>query len=286
MAGMRLHGVVRFHRARDTEEARSLLSGYGGRAALLAGGTDVARSPRRDIEGLIDITDAGLSYVKSLDQGGLSLGATTTLGELLDDAHVGAYAGGVFHEALDAYSVPPLRNTATIGGAVVSAHPWADMPTLLVALGAEVRWEDGAQHRAALEDVYGGRFREVFRQAVLTEIRLPRWTGAFAFGKLTRSQADIALVNAVCGIGVEEGRVTWARVAVGATPARGQRLSWAEEALTGAAPGQRLWSEVAAMVSEQLETSDDRRAEGAWRRKAAGSMIARLLARAAERTQG
>ncbi len=286
MAGMRLQGVVRFHRARDTEEARSLLAGYGGRAALLAGGTDVARSPRRDIEGLIDITDAGLSYVAPSDQGGLSIGATTTLGELLDNAHVADHAVGVMREALEAYSVPPLRNTATIGGSVVSAHPWADMPTLLVALGAEVRWEDGARQRAALEDVYAGRFREVFRQAVLTEIRLPRWTGAFAFGKLTRSQADIALVNAVCGVGVEDGRVTWARVAVGAMPARGQRIPWAEEVLTGEMPGPRLWSELAAMVSERLETSDDRRAEGAWRRKAAGSMIARLLARAAERTQG
>ncbi len=219
-----------------------------------------------------------------MESGGLSIGATTTLGELFDDAHVAAYAGGVLHETLATYSVPPLRNTATIGGAVVSAHPWADMPTVLVALGAELRWEDGAQHRAPLEDVYTGRFREVFRQAVLTEIRLPRWTGAFSFSKLTRSAADIAMINAACGLGVEEGRVTWARVAVGAAPARGYRLGWLEEALTGATPGDPLWTEVGAMASERLEASDDRRAEGAWRRKAAGPMIARALARAAERT--
>ncbi|MGB9861497.1 MAG: xanthine dehydrogenase family protein subunit M, partial [Candidatus Bipolaricaulaceae bacterium] len=62
---MRLRGVRRYHWARDVDEALSLLSAYQGKGALLAGGVDLARSPRTDIEGLIDINGLGLSYIRS-----------------------------------------------------------------------------------------------------------------------------------------------------------------------------------------------------------------------------
>ncbi len=280
---MRLQGVIRYHRARDTEEALSLLASYEGKGALLAGGVDLARSPRRDIEGLIDISWTGLSYVDATEQGGLRVGAATTLGALVESEPAGGYAGGVLLEALETFSVAGLRNMATLGGAVVSAHPWADVPTLLVALGAQLRWTDGEEHVGSIEDVYSGAFRTLFRQAVLTEIVLPPHQRGFAFHKLRRSAADVAMLNAACGVGLDQGKVAWARVALGATPARGRRLPWVEELVVGDKPSEALWQEVAAEVCAKLETSDDRRAGGAWRRRAAGPLVARTLAQAAER---
>ncbi len=282
---MRLQGVVRYHRARDTEEALSLLAGYEGRGALLAGGVDVARSPRRDVEGLIDIAGAGLSHVKLTERGGLLLGATVTLTELVESRVAAQYCGGVLVETLSLFSAAPLRNMATLGGAVVSAHPWADVPTLLVALGAELRWTDGMERKGSLEGVYAGAFRELFRNAVLTEVRLPPCDGGFAFYKLRRSAADVAMLNAACGLGVAQGRIAWARIALGATPTRGRRLPWLEELVQGEVPGAELWEEVAAQVRAKLDTGDDRRATGEWRRKAAGPLVARALAQAVERAR-
>ncbi|MFO8034830.1 MAG: FAD binding domain-containing protein [Candidatus Bipolaricaulota bacterium] len=280
---MRLRGVIRYHRARDTEEALSLLASYAGAGHLLAGGVDLARSPRTDIEGLIDITSSGLSGVELSQRGGLHIGAATTLGELVESSTAGRYCGGILPEVLREFSAPPLRNMATLGGAVVSAHPWADVPTLLVALGAEVRWTDGTERTVPLEEVYAGAFRNLFRRAVLTEIRLPPCRGGYAFWKLRRCAADVAMLNAACGIGLREGRVEWAQVGVGATPSRGHRLPWLEELVQGEVPGEGLWEEVSAQVSAKLDTSDDRRVGAKWRRKAAGPLVARTLARAAER---
>jgi len=280
---MRLSGIQRYHFARDVDEALSLLSAYDGRAALLAGGLDLARAARADLEGLIDITGMGLSYVREED-GGLRIGATTTLTEILESRATRRYLQGFLVEVLRQVAVPPLRNQATIGGAVVSAHPWADIPTALSAMGAEARWIDEAgEHRAGVEELWQGAFRKIFRSAVLTEIYLPAWDGGFAFERLTRSAYDIALLNCACGLGMRDGKIAWARVAVGATPRRGRRLPWLEDFLVGNQPGEELWREVRDRVGAQVEVGSDRRASAAWRRKAAGVIVQRALARAAEK---
>jgi CO/xanthine dehydrogenase FAD-binding subunit len=275
--------IKRFHYARDVEEALSLLSAYRGRGAILAGGLDLARSFNPKLEGLIDISGLGLSYVHEQD-GGLRIGATTTLTEVLESRAAREYLGGFLAEVVGQVANPPLRNQATFGGAVASAHPWADLPTALVAVGAEVRWVDQeGEHRARVEELWQGEFRRLLSSAVITEIFLPPWEGAFAFGKLSRNVGDIALLNCACGLGIEDGKVAWARVALGATPRRGRRLLWLEDLLTGEAPGEELWQVVREQVEANVEVGADRRASAAWRRAAAGPLLARTLARAAEK---
>ena len=101
---MRLRGVQRYHWARDLDETLSLLSAYQGKGAILAGGVDLARSPRTDIEGLIDITGIGLSYVRK--ENGLRVGATTTLTEILEHPFAQEYAGGILSETLRKVAYP------------------------------------------------------------------------------------------------------------------------------------------------------------------------------------
>ncbi len=276
---MRLRNVSRFHRARDVKEAVGLLREYDGRAALVAGGVDLARSPRRDIVALIDLMGVGLSGVRAND-GRVGIGTTTTLAEILESSEIGGCAGGVLHRALERFSVAPLRNMATLGGAVASGHAWSDIPTVLLALGAEVCWEGEDEQRVLLEDFYRSSFRGTLRRAVLTEIGVPSWDGAFAFHKLTRSATDIAILNAACGLGIQGGRVTWARVVVGATPYRAERLEAVERCVAGEAPGQELWALAQREVEQHVRVADDSRAGAAWRRKTAGVIVARALAEA------
>jgi aerobic-type carbon monoxide dehydrogenase small subunit (CoxS/CutS family)/CO/xanthine dehydrogenase FAD-binding subunit len=202
---VRLRGVQRYHWARDVDEALSLLSAYQGKGAILAGGVDLARSPRTDIEGLIDITGIGLSYVRK--ENGLQIGATTTLTEILEHPLAQEYAGGILPETLRKVAYPALRNVATLGGAAVSAHPWADIPTLLVALGAQARWQGSREEKATVEELYGREFRKIFRESVLLELFFPAWDGAFAFEKITRNAGDIALLNVCASLGLKDGKI-------------------------------------------------------------------------------
>lgn len=275
-------GIRRFHLARDVEEALSLLSAYGGGGALLAGGVDRLRGPPGQVEGLIDITGIGLSQVGEA-RGGLAVGATTTLTEILENPAASAYVGGILREVLRQVAAPPLRNMATLGGALVSAHPWGDIPTALVALGAEARWKGEKEGKAPAEELYRGEFRGLFRSAVATEILFPPWDGAFAYEKIGRTRYDIALLNACCGVGIRDGVIVWARVAVGARPGRGERLPEVEQALQGREPDDALWSEVEELVKTEIEVGDDRRAGAVWRRHTAGVLVRRSLVRAAEK---
>lgn len=281
---MRLKGIKRFHYARDVDEALSLLSAYGGRGAILAGGLDLARSARTDLEGLIDISRIGLSYVVREDRGGLVIGATATLTEVLESRLAREYLNGFLVEVLRRVAVPSLRNQATFGGAVASAHPWADIPTALVALGAEVRWQDReGRHSRLAEELWKEPFRGILRTAVITEVFLPLWEGTFAFERLTQSAYDVALLNCACGLGIAGNVITWARAVLGATPRRGKRLRWLEEFLVGKEPRPELWEEVKQMAPDKVEVETDRRASEDWRRKVAGPLLARTLARAAAR---
>lgn len=259
-----------------------MLSAYGGEGALLAGGVDLLRSPLGRVTGLIDITRIGLSQVGAA-RGALAVGATTTLTDILKNPAATAYVGGILCEVLRQVAAPPLRNMATIGGALVSAHPWADIPTALVALGAEARWRGEREGKALVEDLYRGDFRKVFRSVVVTEIVFPPWEGAFAYEKVGRTQYDIALLNACCGVGIENGTIRWARIAVGARPERGERLPEVEQASLGREPSDALWREIGALVEERVEVGDDRRASGAWRRGTVASLVSRALRRAAQK---
>ncbi len=273
--------IKRYHYARDVEEALSLLAAYEGRGAVLAGGVDIARGLPREIEGLIDIATAGLSGISAAD-GGIAIGATTTLEEIRTSGTVRGYLGGFLAEVMEHVANWALRNTATLGGAVVSAHPWADIPTALVALGAEVRWRtEERPERAPIEELYGRPFRAIFRRAVLTEIRLPRWDGDFAFEKIARNAGDIALINCACGLGLDaEGKIAWARVAVGATPFRGTRLPGAEGILAGEKPNPDLFAEAGERAAAEAKIGDDIRASAEWRRRVTPVIVRRALERA------
>lgn len=261
-----------------------MLAAYGGGGALLAGGVDLLRVPAGRVEGLVDITGLGLSRIAEA-RGGLAVGATATLTGILESPVVHGYLGGILTEVIREVAVPPLRNMATLGGALVSAHPWADIPTALVALGAEARWRGEKEGKAPVDELYRGEFRGLFRSAVLTEVVLPPWDGAFAYEKVGRVRCDIALLNACCGVGIEDGTIRWARVAVGARPDRGERLPWAEEALIGQKPGLDLLKGIQDLVESRIEVGDDRRAGAAWRRKTAGVLVCRALTRAAGRAE-
>jgi CO/xanthine dehydrogenase FAD-binding subunit len=280
-------GIKRFHYARDVEEALSLLAAYEGRGALLAGGVDLARGLAPEVEGLIDVTTAGLAGI-SADGGGLRVGATTTLEAIRRSQEAQGYLGGFLAKVMGHVATLPLRNMATLGGAVVSAHPWADIPTALVALGAEAVWQnEELTEKASVEELYRRPFRAIFRRALLTEVRFPAWDGAFAFEKVARNAGDIALINCACGLGLDgEGKIAWARVAIGATPHRAKRLTAVEDFLTDEAPSEELWAEAAHKMKTEVEVGDDMRASAEWRRSAAAAIVRRALDRAAKGVTG
>lgn len=94
---------------------------------------------------------------------------------------------------------PQVRHVGTIGGSVAHADPAGDIPTVLLALGAElvVRGPNGETRVVGAADFFRGLFEPDLRSnEVLTEIRVPK-TGrrGWSYVKFHRRAQDWALVG-------------------------------------------------------------------------------------------
>lgn len=101
------------------EQAVRLLGTEPGRSAVLAGGSDLLALMKDGVETpkrLVDVKSvAGMSGVRSTDDGGLRIGALTTLDDLAADAALGWDFPGLA-KAVSRVAGPQIRNVATLGG--------------------------------------------------------------------------------------------------------------------------------------------------------------------------
>lgn len=170
-------------------------------AKILAGGHSLLPLMRLRLARpsmLVDITRIeDLSYVR--EQGdAIAIGALTrhhdlATSELLQEAcPIVAYAASGIGD-------PQVRHVGTIGGSCAHADPASDLPTVLVALGAEMvtRGVDGASRTVPAEAFFRGLFEpDLLHNEILTEIRVPK-TGSrgWSYLKFHRRAIDWALVG-------------------------------------------------------------------------------------------
>ncbi|MGZ8612721.1 MAG: FAD binding domain-containing protein [Actinomycetota bacterium] len=130
---------------------------------------------------------------------------------------------------------PQVRHVGTIGGSVAHSDPASDMPSVLVALGADVvvRGAGGASRTVSAADFFRGMFDpDLASNEILTEIRVPK-TGnrGWSYLKFNRRAQDWALV----GVAALAGNGAGAAVALTNMADRPMRAAGVEEALAGGA---------------------------------------------------
>ena len=138
----------RYRRPTDLDEALALLAAPG--AVALAGGQDLvpllnARRVRPST--VVDI--AGLSALRGITdgRGEVRIGALTRHRDLLDSAVVHERLR-LLHSAAGHIGHGAIRNRGTLGGSCASALPGAELPTVLVALGATLDLVSATGRRA------------------------------------------------------------------------------------------------------------------------------------------
>jgi carbon-monoxide dehydrogenase medium subunit len=219
--------------AESVEHAIELL-GSRTDAKLLAGGHSLLPLMRLRFaqpELLVDIGRLrDLSYVRE-DGDRVAIGALTRHHDIVNDPVLMSSCGLVAHVA-NGIGDPQVRHLGTIGGSVAHGDPASDLPTVLVALDAElvVRGPEGERTVGA-----GDFFRGVFETAlgpqdVLTEIRVPKLDRGWAYEKFHRRAQDWAIVGVAAA--ARNGGAAVALTNMGPTPVRAQAV---EDALAGGA---------------------------------------------------
>jgi carbon-monoxide dehydrogenase medium subunit len=144
----------------------------------------------------------------------------------------------------------------------------------------------------AIEDFFTGRGEAPFAvrpDEMVTEIQVPLHPKGFgsSFQKLTyRSAIDYGLVSSAVALGLEGGKVSWARIAVGGAGASPLILKEAAGLLVGRRPGdgdaveatsETVRKHASAFMVDNLGATVD------YRRKMAGVMTRRAVLDALER---
>jgi carbon-monoxide dehydrogenase medium subunit len=274
--------VEAFYRPANVREALRLLHSGKGHARVVAGGTDVVVEGDHSVRFLIDITHAGLSYIRHRGTACV-IGATTTMAELEASDVIQALAGGLLSRAARSCGSLPIRNLATLGGNMANGSPAADMATPLLVLDAAVVMVDSkGRRRLPLAEYLKAARASRYAKALLVEVVIPdppRGKGCqWSFQKLGRTAVDISLVNVSAGLQLDSrGRVKWARIALGSVSPAPMRASGAEQRMAGRILDQALLAEIGAEVAREVSPISDARASAEYRREICSVLTRRAL---------
>ncbi len=269
--------VEAFYRPGTVREALRLLQNGKNRARFVAGGTDLVVEADRSTRILIDITRAGLSYIRRRGQTCV-IGATTTMATLEHSPAIRALAGGILARAAATCGSVQIRNMATLGGNLANGSPAADTATPLLALDSKVVLADArGRRKIPLAAFYSGS-RKTKTLIVEVAIPVPPRGARWSFQKLGRTEDDISLVNAAAGLQLDsKGRAKWVRIALGAVAPTPIRAVNAEKLLVGRKADEATLAEVFDEVEREVRPITDVRASAEYRREMCRVLVGRAL---------
>lgn len=227
----------RYHSPATVGEALKT-AGKSKEPLLLAGGTFalnyLKKSPRcpSDVIGLKKIQ--ALTGIKDSKEG-VSVGAMTTITELLDSAIIKKIFFSL-NQACSRIATTPIRNMATIGGNCCSRFYWVDLPAVLASLGAKAVVATLAKKQTVgLLDFLSSK---PSKKLLLTHIILPEkdlWSRYF---RHTRTmEVDIPFLGLAFACRRKNSRCADVRIIVNTTTSLPLELKHTQKLFEAEAPG-------------------------------------------------
>jgi aerobic carbon-monoxide dehydrogenase medium subunit len=281
--------AFRYERAERYSEACDLLREHGEEAKVLAGGQSLL--PLINL-GLVQpgvvVDISRLAEGRELTvtgDGHLVLGALVTHARLAADPGARA-AQPLLPAAAGQIGNSRVRNRGTLGGSLAHADPAAELPLVMVALGATYEVTTGHGTR----EVRAGDFHLGFFTTGLDDDELivsvrapvlgPGW--GWSFQEVARRDGDFAMASAAVLIRSADGLIIESRVAVGGVSDRPLRLADVETALTGC-PVADLAGRVGTI--QGISPADDTSASAQYRARLTRVLVLRALTEAAGRAE-
>jgi len=278
-----------YHRAGSVDEAVALLGRFGESARLLAGGHSLLplmklrlAEPRH----LVDIRRIpGLSGVRE-EGGALVIGAATPH-QVLERSPLVRERLPMLSEAAAQIGDAQVRNMGTIGGSLAHAEPSAELPAVMLALGAElVAVGPKGRHAIPVDRFFVKLFTTSLSPGeLLTEIRvpLPPAGSGGAYAKFPNPASRYAVVGVAALVTVSAGKISAARVAITGVGAKAVRATATEAALAGKAPEAAVVAAAAEKALEGLTVRADPRMDPDYWRSLTVTFTRRAVATALER---
>ncbi len=286
-----------YHAPSSLGEALSLLNDNQDDAKVLAGGHSLIPMMKLRLAEpgvLIDLGKVeGLSYIRE-DRGSLAIGAMTSYYDIAASETVHANAP-VLAEAAASVADPQVRNMGTIGGSLAHSDPAADLPAVMLALGAElVAGSRGVMGRVNTRTISADDFfvdlltTALQPNEILTEIRIPAQaanSGA-AYAKMANKASHFAIVGVAVSLTVEGGSCASARIGVTGAGSSASRATAAETTLQGSSLDDGVIASAASAAASGIDFNEDVHASAEYREHLTKVFALRAIRAAAERAAG
>jgi carbon-monoxide dehydrogenase medium subunit len=282
---------LRYIRPETLEDAVGLLAGSPGKAAILAGGSDLlVRMKGGFVEPDLIIDIKGIERLSQVSEDAdcYRIGSAHSCALLGENKALRAAWPGVV-EAANLIGSKQVQGRCTIVGNLCNASPAADSVPALVAAGARaVIVGPGGKRTIPVEAVPTAPGRtslgvgEII-EAIELDKRPPH--SADAYQRFTpRTEMDIAVVSAAVNVTLDDsGTITSARVALGAAAPTVILVEEAAAILVGTKADPETLEKLAAICSQACKPIDDKRGTIEFRKKVAGVLAKRVATIAYER---
>jgi len=283
----------------DLDSALAALAARPWDARPLAGGQSLVPMLNFRLAGpemLVDLNRIPeLSGIRPREDGGLTIGAMTRQ-RALERERIIRERAPLLAEGAPWIAHAAIRNRGTIGGSVAHADPAAELPALLLALGARIgiargAAEDGArtERETGLEELYVGPFfttLEAEELVVRIDLPPPAPGEGTAFEEIARRRGDYAIVGAAVRVRLAaDGTCVDAAIAlVNAAPT--PVLSPAAREVVGGPITPASVERCAAAAAAAAEPAADMHGTEEYRRHLVAVLVRRTLGRAAARAGG
>jgi carbon-monoxide dehydrogenase medium subunit len=280
-----------FLRPTSIAETCEILDEYGDSARLLAGGTDVLVSLKRNLiapthlVGIDLVTDLdGVRAVKKKVQ----LGSLVTATALAENRSL-KKSFSILARAAGGLGSPPVRNRATIGGNLVTARPAADLIPPLMVLDAVVSLAStgGTREIPVNQFVTGPGQTKIRANEVLTHVSIPRsesGTGGVYVKFGARHSCEISIVSVAAFVALTPAgrKIKEAKISLGAVAPKPIRCPRAEDLLAGAAPVEKTFARAGEAAARASKPISDHRGSARYRRQMVEVLTRRALAAACQ----
>ena len=279
----------------DLTAAATALRDAGGRACVLAGGTDILvqlREGMRSADLVIDVKKIPeLLQLEYASDSGLCLGAATPCYQIYTTADVvNAYPALV--DATRIIGGWQIQSRASVGGNLCNSSPAADsIPPLLVHQAVCHLAGPEGRRSIPVSDFCTAPGKNSLQPgellATLTLPPQPANAGSAYQRFIPRNEMDIAVASAASWIELDDSRsaIKSARIALGAVAPTPVLAEEASQFLVGKAPTEENFSEAGVLARQVASPIDDMRGTVEFRVHLAGVLTQRTLALAHQRVQ-
>ena len=271
-------------------EAIQVLKEAGSRP--LAGGTDLIdhlRTGRQTAARVVDLKKIPELSRLEVDSHGLRIGAAVPLWKILEHSGI-QEKWTALADACRIIGGVQIQSRASIGGNLCNSGPAADSIPALIVLHAEcVISGPSGQRRIPVEQFCTGPGKNVLQPGeLLVELVLPTpapGTGSHYQRFIPRNEMDIAVVGVGTSITLTGGKISAARISLGAVAPRPLLLKGTDKVLVGHAPDEALFHRMGEAARTEISPIDDMRGTAEFRRHVTGVLVERALQEAVHRAK-